>query len=260
MQQLPRHVIGVGASAGGVEALRTLVADLPADLDAAVCIVAAHPVQREEPAGPDPRPRDPAGDRAGRARGAAAPRSDLRRPGRPASADPPRRRGAQPRPEGERRAPRRGPDVPLARRRLGARTASPSCSRARSTTARRAPRRCVEAGGRLLVQEPLDALVPGMPTSAIAVAPARRDPPDRRARRRARPAQSRPRAYPGSRPLRPQRRASRPGSRARSAPARCGSRARASSPATAAASATPTPRRRWSRPRAAPSRRRCGRR
>ena len=39
VQQLPRHVIGVGASAGGVEALRTLVADLPADLDAAVCIV-----------------------------------------------------------------------------------------------------------------------------------------------------------------------------------------------------------------------------
>ena len=39
MQHLPRHVIGVGASAGGVEACARLVADLPADLDAAICIV-----------------------------------------------------------------------------------------------------------------------------------------------------------------------------------------------------------------------------
>jgi two-component system chemotaxis response regulator CheB len=35
----PRHVIGVAASAGGVEALRELVAGLPAGLDAAVCVV-----------------------------------------------------------------------------------------------------------------------------------------------------------------------------------------------------------------------------
>jgi two-component system chemotaxis response regulator CheB len=32
-------VIGIGASAGGVEALRAVVAQLPADLDAAVCVV-----------------------------------------------------------------------------------------------------------------------------------------------------------------------------------------------------------------------------
>jgi two-component system chemotaxis response regulator CheB len=36
---LPSHVIAVAASAGGVEALRTLVSDLPGDLDAAVCVV-----------------------------------------------------------------------------------------------------------------------------------------------------------------------------------------------------------------------------
>lgn len=36
---LPRRVIGVAASAGGVEALRRLVAGLPDDLDAAVCVV-----------------------------------------------------------------------------------------------------------------------------------------------------------------------------------------------------------------------------
>ncbi|RKQ93925.1 two-component system chemotaxis response regulator CheB [Solirubrobacter pauli] len=36
---LPRRVIGVAASAGGVEALRRLVTELPADLDAALCVV-----------------------------------------------------------------------------------------------------------------------------------------------------------------------------------------------------------------------------
>jgi two-component system chemotaxis response regulator CheB len=36
---LPRRVIGVAASAGGVEALRRLVAGLPRDIDATVCIV-----------------------------------------------------------------------------------------------------------------------------------------------------------------------------------------------------------------------------
>jgi two-component system chemotaxis response regulator CheB len=41
----PGHVIAVAASAGGVEALRTLVADLPANLDAAVCIVLHIPAE-----------------------------------------------------------------------------------------------------------------------------------------------------------------------------------------------------------------------
>jgi two-component system chemotaxis response regulator CheB len=36
---LPSYVIAVAASAGGVEALRTLVSQLPEDLDAAVCVV-----------------------------------------------------------------------------------------------------------------------------------------------------------------------------------------------------------------------------
>jgi two-component system chemotaxis response regulator CheB len=35
----PARVIGIAASAGGVEALRRIVADLPADLPAAICIV-----------------------------------------------------------------------------------------------------------------------------------------------------------------------------------------------------------------------------
>jgi len=35
----PRRVIGIAASAGGVEALRHLVAALPAEIDAAVCVV-----------------------------------------------------------------------------------------------------------------------------------------------------------------------------------------------------------------------------
>jgi two-component system chemotaxis response regulator CheB len=39
VEALPRRVIGIAASAGGVETLRTLVAGLPADLDAAICVV-----------------------------------------------------------------------------------------------------------------------------------------------------------------------------------------------------------------------------
>ena len=35
----PARVIGVAASAGGVEALRRLVRPLPAELDAALCVV-----------------------------------------------------------------------------------------------------------------------------------------------------------------------------------------------------------------------------
>jgi two-component system chemotaxis response regulator CheB len=36
---VPTHVIGIAASAGGVEALRRVVADLPAELPAAICVV-----------------------------------------------------------------------------------------------------------------------------------------------------------------------------------------------------------------------------
>jgi len=36
---LPTHVVGIAASAGGVEALRRLVSDLPAGLDTAICVV-----------------------------------------------------------------------------------------------------------------------------------------------------------------------------------------------------------------------------
>ncbi len=39
LEPLPARVIGIAASAGGLEPLRRLVADLPADLDAAVCVV-----------------------------------------------------------------------------------------------------------------------------------------------------------------------------------------------------------------------------
>ena len=39
LESLPARVIGIAASAGGVEPLRRLVADLPAGLDAAVCVV-----------------------------------------------------------------------------------------------------------------------------------------------------------------------------------------------------------------------------
>jgi two-component system, chemotaxis family, protein-glutamate methylesterase/glutaminase len=39
VEQQPTHVVGIGASAGGVDALLALIRRLPADLDAALCIV-----------------------------------------------------------------------------------------------------------------------------------------------------------------------------------------------------------------------------
>src|SRR4051795_12741810 len=39
LARLPRRVVAVAASAGGLEALRQLVSGLPADLDATVCVV-----------------------------------------------------------------------------------------------------------------------------------------------------------------------------------------------------------------------------
>ncbi|HEY6886591.1 MAG TPA: chemotaxis protein CheB, partial [Solirubrobacter sp.] len=39
MHERPNRVIGVAASAGGVEALQLLMRQLPADLDAALCVV-----------------------------------------------------------------------------------------------------------------------------------------------------------------------------------------------------------------------------
>ena len=39
---MPKDIIVVGASAGGIEALRVLVGELPSDLSASIFVVAAH--------------------------------------------------------------------------------------------------------------------------------------------------------------------------------------------------------------------------
>ena len=173
MTARPARVIGVAASAGGVEALRRLVRRLPADLDAALCIVLHIP----------PTGRSllaPILDRAPRSTSVLAEHGAPLEPGTiyvaPADhhllvrARPDR---AEPRAEGERRAPRGRPDVPLAGRAWGADAVAVVLSGALDDGAAGALA-IAQAGGRVIVQDPEDALVPGMPASALAVgAPAR---------------------------------------------------------------------------------------
>ena len=168
MQQLPRHVIGVGASAGGVEALRTLVADLPADLDAAVCIVLHIPPSGKSLLAPILARMTPletvlaehgAPLRPGVIYVAPADRHLLIRHDVVELSRGPRENGVRPAAD---------PMFRSLAAAWGANGVAVVLSGSLDDGAAGAAA-VVEAGGRLLVQEPSDALVPGMPSSAIAV-------------------------------------------------------------------------------------------
>ena len=180
---VPARVIGIAASAGGLEALRRIVADLPADLPAAVCVVLHIPATGREPAGADPGSRERARRRRRRGRHAAfAPASSTSPPPigicsstatrsssaagrrRTASVRPPTRCSARWRAAG---APRRSAVI------LSGALGDGAAGAVRLT----------EAGGTVIVQDPETAMVPGMPESAIAATT-----PDYIARRPARSA------------------------------------------------------------------------
>ncbi|HEX6023764.1 MAG TPA: chemotaxis protein CheB [Solirubrobacter sp.] len=164
---LPSRVIGVAASAGGVEALRRLVAQLPADLDATVCVVLHIP----------PTGRSLLAPILGRESALTVKPAENGAPLRPgivyvAPADHhllvradvielsrgPKENGARPAAD---------PMFRSLARAWGDCAVAVVLSGALDDGAAGAAAVAL-AGGRVVVQEPSDALVPGMPSSAIA--------------------------------------------------------------------------------------------
>jgi two-component system chemotaxis response regulator CheB len=164
----PRYVIAIAASAGGVDALVRLVADLPPDLDAAICVVLhVSPTSRSMLA--------PILDRRGALPVVVAENGAHLRPGRIYVAPPDHHllirshvlelsRG--PKENGVR--PAADPMFRSLARSWGGCGIAVVLSGALDDGAAGAVA-VVEAGGQLVVQDPDDALVPGMPSSAIAV-------------------------------------------------------------------------------------------
>jgi two-component system chemotaxis response regulator CheB len=165
----PAYGIAVAASAGGVEALRTLVASLPEDLDAAVCIVLhipssdrsmLAPILDRESALPVVLAEDGARLERGKIYVARAARHLLIRVSSLELNHGPKENGVRPAAD------------PLFRSLAGAWGAcgiAVVLSGALDDGAAGAAA-VVAAGGRLVVQDPADALVPSMPASAIAAA------------------------------------------------------------------------------------------
>jgi len=167
MSGAPSRVIGVGASAGGVDALRTLVAELPAGLDAAICVVLHIPAN-----GPS-RLADVL-DRACALRVTQAVDGEALEPGRVYVAAPDRHLVvrddrlalvAGPKENGSR------PSVDVLLRSLaethGDRSVGVVLSGALDDGAAGAAL-VARAGGTVVVQDPQDALVASMPLSAMA--------------------------------------------------------------------------------------------
>ena len=163
----PRHVIAIAASAGGVEALRTLVADLPEDLDAAVCVVLHIPSTGRSLLAPIL-------DRAGPLRTVLAQQGERLEAGTiyvaPADRHLLIRRDTieltrEPKENGVR--PAADPMFRSLAWAWGSHGIAVVLSGALDDGAAGAAA-VHQAGGRVVVQDPLDALVPGMPTSTIA--------------------------------------------------------------------------------------------
>ena len=165
---LPERVIGVAASAGGVEALRRLVAALPENLDAAICIVLHIPPTGRSLLAPI-LDRDTnltvrlAEDGAPLRRGviyvAPADHHLLVRNDRIELSRGPKENGVRPAAD------------PLFRtlaRSWGERAVAVVLSGALDDGAGGAVA-IAQGGGRVIVQDPEDALVPGMPLAALAV-------------------------------------------------------------------------------------------
>jgi two-component system, chemotaxis family, protein-glutamate methylesterase/glutaminase len=164
----PRYVIGIAASAGGVEALRTLIAGLPAGLDAAICVVLHIPSTGRSMLAPIL-------DRSGDLQAVLAQHGAPLLPGTiyvaPADHHLLIRADAielsrGPKENGVR--PAADPMLRSLARAWGEVAIAVVLSGALDDGAAGAAA-VVEAGGRLIVQAPDDALVPGMPSSAIAV-------------------------------------------------------------------------------------------
>ncbi len=169
MATRPRYVVAVAASAGGVEALRTLVAGLPADLDAAICVVLhippsdrslLAPILDRESEMPVVLAQHGAPLERGTIYVAPAARHLLIRDATLELSLGPKENGVRPAAD---------PTFRSLANAWGACGIAVVLSGALDDGAAGAAT-VVDAGGRLVVQDPDDALVAGMPTSAIAAA------------------------------------------------------------------------------------------
>jgi len=164
----PRRVVGVAASAGGVEALRRLVAALPGDLDAAVCIVLhipptgrslLAPILGRESLLPTVVAEHGAPLRAGTIYVAPVDHHLLVRADRLELSHGPKENGVRPAAD---------PMFRSLARAWGDRAVAVVLSGALDDGAAGAAA-VAQGGGLVIVQAPDDALVPGMPSAALAV-------------------------------------------------------------------------------------------
>jgi two-component system chemotaxis response regulator CheB len=164
---LPQHVIGVAASAGGVEALQRLVHQLPGNLDAAVCVVLHIPSNGRSLLAPilDRASRlsvvladHSAPLRSGTVYVAPADHHLLVRADRVELSTGPKENGVRPAAD---------PMFRSLARSWGSAAIAVVLSGALDDGAAGALA-VAQAGGHVVVQDPDDALVPGMPTSALA--------------------------------------------------------------------------------------------
>jgi two-component system chemotaxis response regulator CheB len=165
---LPAHVIGVAASAGGVEALRRLVGALPSGLDVAVCVVLhipatgrslLAPILERDSALKTVLAEDGMRLRAGTIYVAPADHHLLVRADAIELSRGPKENGVRPAADPMFRSLARSwGDAAIAVVLSGALDDGAAGALA-----------VAQAGGRVVVQEPADALVPGMPKATISV-------------------------------------------------------------------------------------------